>query len=340
MIGLYPMKMRPWFRHGVETPWGGEGLRELFCKAIPDDLTGESLEISALAGMPSVVENGELKGRTLREVYETYRGRLTGQKDGAEFPLLVKLLDAREMLSVQVHPGDDYAGRRHGKLGKTEAWVVLDAPPGAKLVLGLKPGRELKQAVEAGALEDALNWLTVTPGDVLYIPHGLVHALGGGIRVYEIQQSSDVTYRLWDWNRPGPDGKLRALHTEDALEVARPLAGAALNGVSVDVPGGRQTVYIANGYFELWRLDASGRMALPGGRMRLVTALGRGVLGWADGALALSAGDSVVIPADSDAWLEGSLTALLSAPCDRAQLTALLKDRVNQVAGFDDWEAV
>jgi mannose-6-phosphate isomerase len=340
MIGLYPMKMRPWFRHGVETPWGGEGLRDLFCKAIPDDLTGESLEISALPGMPSVVENGELKGKTLREVYVMYRGLLMGQTDGAEFPLLVKLLDAREMLSVQVHPGDEYAGKRHGKLGKTEAWVVLDAPPGAKLVVGLKPGRDLTQAVEAGELEDALNWLTVAPGDVLYISHGLVHALGDGIRVYEIQQSSDVTYRLWDWNRTGPDGKKRALHTSDALQVARPLTGAALPGVSVDVPGGRETVYIANGFFELWRLDASGRISLPGGRMRLITALGRGVLGWPDGALALSAGDSVVVPADSSVWLEGNLTVLMSVPCDRAQLTALLGDRVNQVAGFDDWEAV
>jgi mannose-6-phosphate isomerase len=340
MIALYPMKMRPYFRHGVETPWGGEGLRELFCKAIPDDLTGESLEISALPGMPSVVENGELKGKTLQEVYEMYQGRLTGLPDGMDFPLLVKLLDAREMLSVQVLPGDDYAAKRHGKLGKTEAWVVLHAPTGAKLVLGLKEGADLKRAVEAGTLEDALSWLPVEPGDVLYIPHGLVHALGGGVRVYEIQQSSDVTYRLWDWDRPGPDGKKRALHTSDALKVARSLSGKALPGVSVEVPGGRQTVYIANGYFELWRLDASGQIPLPGGRMRLMTALGRGVLGWDGGLLALSAGDSVVIPADCDAVLDGSLTVLLSAPCDRAQLTKLLGERVHLVAGFDDLEAL
>jgi mannose-6-phosphate isomerase len=144
------MKMRPAFRHGTETPWGGEGLRELFCKAIPDDLTGESLEVSALPGLESVVENGELAGRTLGEVYEKYRGRLTGLPDEAGFPLLVKLLDAREMLSVQVHPGDAYAGQRHGKRGKTEAWVVLDAPPFAQLVLGLKEGADLKEAIRRG----------------------------------------------------------------------------------------------------------------------------------------------------------------------------------------------
>ncbi len=332
------MKMRPYFRHGAETPWGGEGLRELFCKAIPDNLTGESLEISALDGMESVVENGELVGKTLREVFETFGETLTGLPTEAGFPLLVKLLDAREMLSVQVHPGDEYAARRHGKLGKTEAWVVLDAPPGSKLVLGLKEGVTLAGAVEARALEDALNWLPVAPGDVLYIPHGLVHALGGGIRVYEIQQASDITYRLWDWNRVGPDGKSRALHTEDAIHVARPLAGMKSQGAAVDIPGGRMTVYIADGNFTLTRLDVDGRMAFPAGQMRLFTALGRGVLGWDGGVLAFSAGDSLVIPADTDAWIEGNLTALLSSPCDRARLEALLGEKTALVTGF--WEEV
>ncbi len=329
------MKMRPAFRHGGETPWGGEGLRELFCKAIPDDLTGESLEVSALPGLESVVENGELRGKTLKEVYETYRSRLTGLADEAGFPLLVKLLDAREMLSVQVHPGDAYAARRHGKLGKTEAWVILDAPKGAKLVLGLKEGTDLKQAVQSGTLEDALSWLPVSPGDVLYIPHGLVHALGGGIRVYEIQQSSDVTYRLWDWNRAGADGKKRALHMEDALAVARPLPGTQLSGVPLEGPGGQETIYICDGNFELWRLDASGRMALPKGQMRLITSLGRGIVGWEGGALALSAGDTFVIPAEVDAWIEGNLTLLMSATCDRARLKALLGEKAGQVAGYD-----
>lgn len=332
------MMMRPAYRHGTETPWGGEGLRELFCKAIPDDLTGESLEVSALPGLESTVENGELKGRTLKEVYDTYRGRLTGLPDDAGFPLLVKLLDAREMLSVQVHPGDAYAGRRHGKLGKTEAWVILDAPSGAKLVLGLKEGTDLAAAVQSGTLEETLAWLPVEPGDVLYIPHGLVHALGGGIRVYEIQQSSDVTYRLWDWNRTGPDGKKRALHMEDALAVARPLPGGKLPGVSRTVPGGRETVYICDGNFELWRLDVSGRLSLPEGQMRLVTALGRGVLGWNGGTLAFAAGDTLVVPAECKVWIEGNLTLLMSATSDRARLKALLGDQAGQVAGFEQEE--
>ena len=329
------MKMRPVFRHGAATPWGGEGLRELFCKAIPDDLTGESLEVSALPDLSSTVENGALAGWTLDAVYEKYRGALTGLSDDAAFPLMVKLLDAREMLSVQVHPGDEYAAAHHAKLGKTEAWVILDAPPGAQLVLGLKEGADLRSAVQDGTLEDALSWLPVSAGDVLYIPHGLVHALGGGIRVYEIQQSSDVTYRLWDWNRTGPDGKKRALHLEDALNVARPLPGAALDGVSLSVSGGRETCYICDGNFELWRLDVTGRMALESSRMRLLTALGRCIVGWDGGAIALSSGDTVVIPAVCDAWVEGNLTAILSATCDRARLAALAGERARQAAGFE-----
>ncbi len=331
--------MRPYYRHGVETPWGGDRLKTLFHKDIPDDLTGESLEISALPGMMSVVENGELAGMPLGEVYATHRGRLTGLPDEAGFPLLVKLLDAREMLSVQVHPGDEYAAKRHGKLGKTEAWVVLDAPPGAKLVLGLKEGANLKDAVNSGDLESALAWLDVSPGDVLYIPHGLVHALGDGLRMYEIQQSSDVTYRLWDWNRTGPDGNKRALHMEDALAVARPLTGRRLSGVARKVAGGRETVYICDGNFELWRLDVSGRMALDSGRMRLITALGSGVLGWEGGDLPLSAGDSLLVPADTKAWVEGNLPMIMARPSDRAALKALLGERAGQVAGLDEEEA-
>lgn len=330
--------MRPIYRHGVETPWGGDGLKTLFNKAIPDDLTGESLEISALPGMDSVVENGELAGTPLGKVYATTHGRLTGLPDEAGFPLLVKLLDARDMLSVQVHPGDDYAAQRHGKLGKTEAWVVLDAPPGAKLVLGLKEGVSLQEAVSTGTLESALSWLTVSRGDVLYIPHGLVHALGNGIRVYEIQQSSDVTYRLWDWDRTGPDGKKRALHTQDALAVARPLTGGKLSGVTLEAEGGRQTVYISDGNFELWRLDVNGRMPLAKGQMRLITSLGSGTLGWEGGNLSLLAGDSVLVPADTQAWVEGDLSLLMSLPGDRVGLKALLGDRAGQVAGLNEEE--
>jgi len=333
------MKMSPAFRHGAETPWGGHALRDLFGKSIPDDLTGESLEASALPGLASTVENGELGGMKLTEVFQRHGSALTGLPVEAGFPLLVKLIDAREMLSVQVHPGDAYAAARHNKRGKTEAWVVLAAPEGAKLVLGLAAGADLAAAVRDGDLTAQLAWLPVAPGDALYIPHGLVHALGDGIVVYEIQQSSDLTYRLWDWNRAGPDGRPRALHTGDALHVARALPGRKLAGVELSAPGGRKTAFICDDNFELWRLDVSGRMALEAGQMRLLTALGSGEVLWEGGSLPVAAGDTVVVPADCGAWIDGELALLMSAPADRTRLSAQLGERAAEVAGFDGEEA-
>ena len=134
---LYPLVMQPHFRHGVQTPWGGDSL-SMFGKDIPDSLTGESLEISALADTPSIVKNGPLAGRTLSSLMEEYGAAISGCE--GEFPLLVKLIDARDMLSVQVHPGDEYATAKHGKLGKTEAWLVLSCAPGAHLFCGIKEG--------------------------------------------------------------------------------------------------------------------------------------------------------------------------------------------------------
>ena len=212
---VYPLKMKPYFRHGSETPWGGGKLRELFNKDIPDDMTGESLEISALPGRESVIVNGELSGKTLTEAADVMGAELLGEFK--EFPLLLKLLDAKERLSVQVHPDDEYAARVEGKRGKTEAWYILNADPGAKLVFGVKAksSEELRQIVASGHIEDTLNWIDVRPGDCLYIQSGTVHAIGGGIVLYEIQQSSDVTYRMWDWGRP------REIHTQKALDVTR-----------------------------------------------------------------------------------------------------------------------
>ena len=333
---LYPLKLSPYFRHGDETPWGGRALADVFGKAIPDDHTGESLEISALPGMQSRIENGELAGRPLGEAVEGWGEALTGLKEPG-FPLLVKLIDARERLSVQVHPGDDYAGAREGKRGKTEAWVVLAAPYGAQLVYGVKTeGRELKDIVAEGRLEDALNWTAVQPGDVLYIPHGMVHAMGGGLLVYEIQQSSDVTYRFWDWGRVDEQGRGRALHTEQALDVTRPkLKLPKLSGATLLARGGSVTYYISNEYFELKRLNVAGDMPLVAGRMQLITALGPCALAWPDGDMALEAGDGVLVPAALEgAVLKGRVSALCATTPDREALKQALGYRAGAVAGL------
>ncbi len=307
---VYPLKMRPYFRHGDETPWGGERLRTLFGKPIPDDRTGESLEISALPGRESVIDNGELAGCTLSQAIAAWGGELLGE--WSEFPLLLKLLDARDTLSVQVHPDDEYARRVEGKRGKTEAWYILDAQPGARLVFGVnaRTSAELERLSAAGRIEDALNWIDVKPGDCLYIRSGTVHAIGAGIVLYEIQQSSDVTYRMWDWGRP------REIHTRKALDVTR--CDMPLEPVTPrvrEVLGGRRAELIDGEFFRLCRLDAMGRMPVETDSFALLTALDAGLLEYDGGSLSLERGDSALIPAALGEFaLCGHMTALLSEP--------------------------
>ena len=205
---LWPIRMIPAFRGGEETPWGGEKLRQRYGKETGGRPTGESLEVSCIPGH----ESTDRLGRKLPELIREFGEKLVGKYWDRPFPLLLKLIDARDKLSVQVHPDDEYAAaHEHGKLGKNEAWLILDAPEGSELVYGLQPGttlRELKEACENGkAVERLLRRVRVTPGDVCYIPAGCVHAIGEGIMLYEIQESSDVTYRFYDWDRKDAEGK-------------------------------------------------------------------------------------------------------------------------------------
>lgn len=337
-MAIYPLLMAPYFRHGEETPWGGSMLRDVFMKDAPDDRTGESLEVSALSGRESIVRNGVHLGKTLTRMIELWGEELTGPIQG-EFPLLLKILDAREMLSVQVHPGDEYGMAHDGKLGKSEAWVVLNAEPGAKIAYGLDTkGEALKDIVESGRLEEALHWETVHPGDVWYIPNGTVHALGGGIQVYEIQQSSDATYRFWDWGRVGKDGKPRELHMQKALDVS--VTDRHLNkneGTTVLCKGGSRTYYISDEHFELCRLNLAGNMPLESGRMLFLTPTSPCTLTWGDESLELEAFDTVVIPAAlQGAALQGNTKVLMSSLPDREKLRSELGYRAENVFGLMD----
>lgn len=337
-MNIYPLLMAPYFRHGEETPWGGTMLRDVFMKDSPDDRTGESLEISALSGRESMVRNGIHAGKTLSKMIELWGEDLTGHYEG-DFPLLLKLLDAREMLSVQVHPGDEYALPHDGKLGKSEAWVVLNCESDAKIAYGLDTnGEDLRAIVADGRLESALHWETVRPGDVFYIPNGMVHALGGGVQVYEIQQSSDATYRFWDWGRVGKDGKPRELHTEKALDVSLPDRKLSkIEGTTVLCKGGSRTYYISEKHFELCRLNLSGKMPLESGRMLFLTPMSPCTLRWDDESLELNAFDSVAVPAALEGVvLEGETKVLMSSLPNREALRAELGYRAENVAGLMD----
>jgi len=223
MNTLYPIKFKPVLRESI---WGGNALHERFGKeAKPGKKTGESWEITGMTGESSVVANGFLKGNTLEEITEIYMGDLIGdgpfEKFGTEFPLLIKFIDASDKLSIQVHPGDQLAFERHHAWGKTEMWYVLEAENNAVIYTGFRhktTKEEYLKHLDARSLESLINATPVKAGDAFFIPAGMVHSIGAGVILTEIQQTSDVTYRIYDWDRVDASGKRREMHTELALD--------------------------------------------------------------------------------------------------------------------------
>ena len=223
MSELYPLKFEPFLK---ETIWGGNLLVTRFHKKGDSSRRyGESWEISGIQDYLSVVTNGFLAGNNIEELIEVYMGDLTGdavyEKFGNEFPLLIKFIEAKQDLSVQVHPNDTLALERHNAYGKTEMWYVLDCEPGSKIISGFKrpiTRDEYSDNLSAGKIEEILNYEIAAPGDVFFTPSGRVHAIGAGNTIIEIQQTSDVTYRIFDWNRVGLDGKPREMHNDLAID--------------------------------------------------------------------------------------------------------------------------
>ena len=218
MSNLYPLVFEPRFKERV---WGGRRLATLYGKSLPEEvLIGESWEISDRPGDESVIANGPFAGRTLRTLIAEQSAAVMGEaaatKEG-RFPLLCKVLDARERLSLQVHPP---ARARLGE-PKTEMWYIADADPGAELLVGLKPGvtrQKFDEALDAGRVADCFHRIAVKTGDAMFLPSGRVHGIGAGLVIFEIQQNSDTTFRVYDWDRLGLDGKPRALHVRESLD--------------------------------------------------------------------------------------------------------------------------
>jgi mannose-6-phosphate isomerase len=222
MSGLYPLKFEPIC---LEKIWGGNRLKTLLEKKYEAKNCGESWEISGVEGNISVVANGFLKGNDLSELIEIYMGELVGDKIyeqfGTEFPLLIKFIDAQDDLSIQVHPNDELSKERHNAFGKTEMWYVVDVAEGALINSGFnQPVDRTKylEYLENGNLTDLLKYDEAKVGDVFFIPAGRVHAIGKGSMVAEIQQTSDVTYRIFDYNRKDDMGNLRELHNDLAID--------------------------------------------------------------------------------------------------------------------------
>jgi mannose-6-phosphate isomerase len=223
MSELYPLKFETVLKEKV---WGGNALVSRFNKkANGSDHIGESWELSAIADEQSIISNGFLAGNNIEELIEVYMGDITGdqvyEKFGNEFPLLIKFIEAQEDLSIQVHPNDDLAKKRHKAYGKTEMWYILECKKNSKIYTGFKPGvtKEVyEEALKNNRIEDIMKVETPEPGNAFFTPAGRVHAIGGGIVLVEIQQTSDITYRIFDWNRKGTGKEKRELHTDLALD--------------------------------------------------------------------------------------------------------------------------
>ncbi|MEC2065062.1 mannose-6-phosphate isomerase, class I [Bacillus inaquosorum] len=212
-----PLFFKPVFKERI---WGGTALAA-FGYNIPSERTGECWAFAAHKNGQSVVQNGMYKGLTLCELWEQHR-HLFGYLEGDRFPLLTKILDADQDLSVQVHPNDDFAKtRENGELGKTECWYIIDCEKNAEIIYGhnAKTKEELISMIELGEWDELLRRVKIKPGDFFYVPSGTVHAIGKGILVLETQQNSDTTYRLYDYERKDPEGNMRELHLEKSIEV-------------------------------------------------------------------------------------------------------------------------
>ena len=222
---MYPLKFEPILK---QTLWGGDKIIPF--KHLNSDLkgVGESWEISGVEDNESVVANGPDKGLTLADMVRRYREELVGEANyarfGNKFPLLIKFIDAKQDLSIQVHPTDELAKKRHNSMGKTEMWYVMDAAEGASLFYGFAKEvseEEFEERIRNHTLTDVLNKVMIHKGDVLFIDPGTIHAIGAGSLIAEIQQNSNVTYRVYDYGRKGPDGKERELHVDKALQVTK-----------------------------------------------------------------------------------------------------------------------
>lgn len=223
MKQLYPLKFETIYKEKI---WGGQKIKTILGKDYGDlPNCGETWEISGVKSNISIVENGALKGTNLRELLDNYKDKLVGEsvykKFGNEFPLLVKFIDANDDLSIQVHPDDELAKTRHDSNGKTEMWYIFQADEGAKLITGFNRPLDKTSYLkyfEEGKLLDILNVEEVKSDEVYFLPAGRVHTIGKGLLLAEIQQTSDITYRIYDFDRPGLDGKMRELHVEKALD--------------------------------------------------------------------------------------------------------------------------
>lgn len=301
--------------------WGGTKLRDVYGKKCDYDKVAESWELSTHpAGESRLLCDGQ-PGPTLSEYLQTAGKQALGTNCDAfdEFPVLIKFIDAKDPLSIQVHPSDEYALQNEGEYGKTEMWVVMDCEPGAFLYFGVNreiTREEFRRRIENNTVLEVLNRVDVHPNDVFFIESGTIHAIGAGILICEIQQNSNCTYRVYDYDRRGADGKPRELHIEKALAVSRltPSDTTDRQGSEKAVPGGTVKPLASCKYFTTQRLTVDGTMTVAADEssfVSLVVTAGSGTVTGPENAVSFHAGDSLFVPAGTgEITLSGSCTVI------------------------------
>ena len=301
--GLYPLRFKPVYKDYF---WGGDDIVKKYHRDVPPGTYAESWEVSDRLDGMGVVANGPMAGKTLRELVQRFGKQITGtHATTSGFPLLIKLIDAHDKLSVQVHPNDDTA-KQFGGEAKTEMWYVLDAKPNSALYCGLKPGvdrTKFEHAIRTRHVDELLNRIPVEPGDVVFVPGGRVHAIDAGCLIFEVQQNSNTTYRVYDWGRVGLDGKPRALHIQEALRVIswRDVLSPKIQPVQVISQGSTKVDrLLTSHYFRIERVQLGDPCGCKSdgstfniffvidGKMNLVAA---------DHSESLAAGDTCLVPA-------------------------------------------
>ncbi|MFG6114719.1 mannose-6-phosphate isomerase, class I [Halobacillus sp. MO56] len=310
-----PIFLKPVFKERI---WGGTQLREIFNYEIPSEHTGECWGISAHSNGPNEIMNGPLEGKTLTEAWNEHR-ELFGNQEGNEFPLLVKILDAKKDLSVQVHPDDTYAQDKEDEAyGKTECWYVIDCEEGAEIVFGhhATSQEELESMVEHGEWDQLLRRVKVHPGDFFYVPSGTIHAIGAGVQILETQQSSDITYRVYDYDRAGDDGKKRDLHLKESLEVTTvPHQDPELERKSRKDKGLKEESLVEADYFGvvLWELDGRSPEFRFDQYILVSVIEGKGMVKIGDQRHAIKKGSHFILPTTMDPFeIEGKAKMVVS----------------------------
>lgn len=304
--------------------WGGTALLDPengWNVKADTPVVGEAWKLTVRAKENSRILNGEYAGKELGEVLRVSPELIGNAYKDPTFPLLIKLIDAQDNLSVQVHPDDAYAARVENDRGKTEMWVILDAKPGASIVYGLRDGltaEDFKEAVMQKRYASVLNEIPVKKGDVFFIPSGMLHAIGKGILIAEIQQNCDLTYRVWDYDRRQADGSLRALHVEKALDVVRPFSEAKIRAIQFEAAADGETedssVLAHCRYFKTERLTTCQPVAhcVPDSTFHnLLCIEGEGTLITPDGEYPIRKGDNYYLPAGLGSYtIEGHMVLL------------------------------